>query len=265
MSSLKPIGNIVVICCAFFIIFGILGVQVCRALSAKKPEECPCLGPRIPGFKLLPPSFQKGISRNPSLQAPGLRPFGLLGILQQTENPEEVPKGGPASERLPGPGGCRLLSLAPGAPQLADAAGPSAPGSPPFLPRSSRAGGMPGLGIQGPDSWARLAACWQAGGCRPQTRQEVGLLGRPGFWPREKLGFRGERARAACRIIQPLGIREPLRPVFVFQCSPSSCRVDSWLLGQHGSSWVASTPPPLLSLASQDVYCALGRGCSLVS
>lgn len=28
MSSLKPIGNIVVICCAFFIIFGILGVQV---------------------------------------------------------------------------------------------------------------------------------------------------------------------------------------------------------------------------------------------
>lgn len=30
MSSLKPIGNIVVICCAFFIIFGILGVQVCR-------------------------------------------------------------------------------------------------------------------------------------------------------------------------------------------------------------------------------------------
>lgn len=31
MSSLKPIGNIVVICCAFFIIFGILGVQVCGA------------------------------------------------------------------------------------------------------------------------------------------------------------------------------------------------------------------------------------------
>nr|XP_033816543.1 voltage-dependent T-type calcium channel subunit alpha-1G isoform X3 [Geotrypetes seraphini] len=28
MSSLKPIGNIVVICCAFFVIFGILGVQL---------------------------------------------------------------------------------------------------------------------------------------------------------------------------------------------------------------------------------------------
>lgn len=28
ISSLKPIGNIVLICCAFFIIFGILGVQV---------------------------------------------------------------------------------------------------------------------------------------------------------------------------------------------------------------------------------------------
>ena len=29
LSSLKPIGNIVIICCTFFIIFGILGVQVC--------------------------------------------------------------------------------------------------------------------------------------------------------------------------------------------------------------------------------------------
>ena len=28
LSSLKPISNIVIICCAFFLIFGILGVQV---------------------------------------------------------------------------------------------------------------------------------------------------------------------------------------------------------------------------------------------
>lgn len=28
ITSLRPIGNIVLICCAFFIIFGILGVQV---------------------------------------------------------------------------------------------------------------------------------------------------------------------------------------------------------------------------------------------
>lgn len=44
MSSLKPIGNIVVICCAFFIIFGILGVQVCGGLGInyqQKPEEWP--------------------------------------------------------------------------------------------------------------------------------------------------------------------------------------------------------------------------------
>ena len=33
LSSLKPIGNIVLICCTFFIIFGILGVQV-KALAA---------------------------------------------------------------------------------------------------------------------------------------------------------------------------------------------------------------------------------------
>ncbi len=28
LSSLRPIGNIVLICCTFFVIFGILGVQV---------------------------------------------------------------------------------------------------------------------------------------------------------------------------------------------------------------------------------------------
>lgn len=35
LSSLRPIGNIVLICCTFFIIFGILGVQVknvCRKI-----------------------------------------------------------------------------------------------------------------------------------------------------------------------------------------------------------------------------------------
>lgn len=32
ITSLKPIGNIVLICCAFFIIFGILGVQVGTAV-----------------------------------------------------------------------------------------------------------------------------------------------------------------------------------------------------------------------------------------
>ncbi len=32
LSSLRPIGNIVLICCTFFIIFGILGVQVSLVL-----------------------------------------------------------------------------------------------------------------------------------------------------------------------------------------------------------------------------------------
>lgn len=32
LSSLRPIGNIVLICCTFFIIFGILGVQVLHIL-----------------------------------------------------------------------------------------------------------------------------------------------------------------------------------------------------------------------------------------
>lgn len=42
ISSLKPIGNIVLICCAFFIIFGILGVQVGRYCpSNSSPLEPP--------------------------------------------------------------------------------------------------------------------------------------------------------------------------------------------------------------------------------
>jgi hypothetical protein len=32
ISSLKPIGNIVLICCTFFIIFGILGVQLFKVI-----------------------------------------------------------------------------------------------------------------------------------------------------------------------------------------------------------------------------------------
>uniref|UniRef100_A0A4W6CPQ3 Voltage-dependent T-type calcium channel subunit alpha n=1 Tax=Lates calcarifer TaxID=8187 RepID=A0A4W6CPQ3_LATCA len=39
MSSLKPIGNIVVICCAFFIIFGILGVQLFKGKFFKCQGE----------------------------------------------------------------------------------------------------------------------------------------------------------------------------------------------------------------------------------
>lgn len=34
LSSLRPIGNIVLICCTFFIIFGILGVQVNTVTTA---------------------------------------------------------------------------------------------------------------------------------------------------------------------------------------------------------------------------------------
>uniref|UniRef100_H2YFM2 Ion transport domain-containing protein n=1 Tax=Ciona savignyi TaxID=51511 RepID=H2YFM2_CIOSA len=41
ISSLKPIGNIVLICCAFFIIFGILGVQVLKGKFYR------CVGPDL--------------------------------------------------------------------------------------------------------------------------------------------------------------------------------------------------------------------------
>ncbi|VDN57760.1 unnamed protein product [Dracunculus medinensis] len=41
ISSLKPIGNIVLICCTFFIIFGILGVQLFKGMMFH------CIGPEI--------------------------------------------------------------------------------------------------------------------------------------------------------------------------------------------------------------------------
>lgn len=35
ITSLRPIGNIVLICCAFFIVFGILGVQVIASTATQ--------------------------------------------------------------------------------------------------------------------------------------------------------------------------------------------------------------------------------------
>lgn len=70
MSSLKPIGNIVVICCAFFIIFGILGVQVCGAEGScwGKPEEWPSYWSRMLRLELLLLTlFQEEINRGTSL------------------------------------------------------------------------------------------------------------------------------------------------------------------------------------------------------
>ena len=37
LSSIRPIGNIVLICCTFFIIFGILGVQVNGVMTSPIP------------------------------------------------------------------------------------------------------------------------------------------------------------------------------------------------------------------------------------
>lgn len=38
ITSLRPIGNIVLICCAFFIVFGILGVQVACVHTQKRTQ-----------------------------------------------------------------------------------------------------------------------------------------------------------------------------------------------------------------------------------
>lgn len=54
LSSLKPIGNIVLICCTFFIIFGILGVQVLFCVHAFKCFNCHWT------FDLISPQLFKG-------------------------------------------------------------------------------------------------------------------------------------------------------------------------------------------------------------
>lgn len=50
ISSLRPIGNIVLICCAFFVIFGILGVQV-RTLGVRRGPGLLPRGPRGAGVR----------------------------------------------------------------------------------------------------------------------------------------------------------------------------------------------------------------------
>jgi hypothetical protein len=45
LSSLKPIGNIVLICCTFFIIFGILGVQVSHSQITGRVIDPPNFSP----------------------------------------------------------------------------------------------------------------------------------------------------------------------------------------------------------------------------
>jgi len=44
LSSLRPIGNVVLICCTFFVIFGILGIQVIpHEIVAKSSDLWNCL------------------------------------------------------------------------------------------------------------------------------------------------------------------------------------------------------------------------------
>lgn len=96
-------------------------------------------------------------------------------------------------------------------------------------------------------------------GRRVQTPDEAGNGGCRGnlaSGPGRELGVRGKRAGIACRI-QQAPLRAPPPPSSrVTGSSCFSCRVDSWLLGQQGSSWVA-TP---ISLPSFDL---LGRGQGL--
>lgn len=138
MSSLKPIGNIVVICCAFFIIFGILGVQVCGGLGPAVSRNLRSSLPPGPGMLRLqvppPPLSQKRMNRDASLEARGLRPLCLLGILEKTGNLEEATTGTGPRALTSAHAGCRS-ALSRATPSADAGLGPrSAQGSPPFLP-----------------------------------------------------------------------------------------------------------------------------------
>lgn len=71
ISSLRPIGNIVLICCAFFIIFGILGVQVRLPHHTPFAEQGP-----LKGFLV---SFSLGVLR-------------LAWPERETQTSEDVPQ-----------------------------------------------------------------------------------------------------------------------------------------------------------------------------
>lgn len=88
MSSLKPIGNIVVICCAFFIIFGILGVQVCGNRGAscqQKPEEGLSSWP-LDGEARAAATFILGRSKQgPSSRPRATGPFASWALCRKLE------------------------------------------------------------------------------------------------------------------------------------------------------------------------------------
>lgn len=209
--------------------------------------------------KLVPPLFQKG-SRDAFLQAPGL--LAAWALCRELGAWQRAPKGTRASERLLTCDSWRLLFHPFHAPPLECRCWhrPTVcSGIPPCLPCWSGVGCRPGLGIQGPDSWARLAACWQAGGCRPQTRQEVGAAGET--WP---LAQGGNLALEETERELPIGFRrrlwEPLHPVFpspwlqLFQLQGRQLAVGAAgeLLGGY--------PVPLLSFDFLAVFSALGMG-----
>jgi hypothetical protein len=117
---------------------------------------------------------------------------------------------------------------------------------------------VPGLGIQSPDSWARLTECWQAGGCRPQTRQEVGAAGETWLLAqRRNLALEEKEPQQPAgfsRHLKVLG--SPLGPSWSSSVPHSSFRVDSWLLGSVGTpGWLLLLSPSFLLLLPECPLC----------
>lgn len=65
ISSLRPIGNIVLICCAFFIIFGILGVQVCGFGSSRVYPTLSLCSPMVGWVPSSPVGWSAHLVWNP--------------------------------------------------------------------------------------------------------------------------------------------------------------------------------------------------------
>lgn len=228
------------------------------------------LGPRLLRLKLLLLSlFQKGINGDTSLEALGLRPLCLLGVLEKTRSLEEVPKGDEGLREAADLWQLQTAVPAPLPPRaLEDRRGAglvcSGIPSPPSLLALSGLRARPGE--PGPRQLGQVSG--KLAGRRVQTPDEAGSGGCRGNWasgPGRKLAREEKKIRSCLQDSAGAPRSRGAPPPQPSRTPGSSCfgfRVDSQPSGQRGSSWVATAPPvPVLWLPGVSSL-PRGEGCS---
>lgn len=226
---------------------------------------------------LLLSLFQKGINRDPSLEALGLKRLCLRGVLQKTRSLEEVPEGDEGlreaadlgqlqtafaaplphctleHRRCPGPG---LLWGPHPSPVLERSGLQARPGDPGSRQLGQVSGELAGRRVQTPDE-AGSGGCWgnwASGPGRKLASEEKKIRSRL----QESAG--APRSRGAP---PPQPSRTPWLQLFRLQGrQPTVWAAAAAAAGELPGGYCPSRSRPL---ASQSVLFALGRGLSLVS